>query len=130
MFKIVAMIFIGILAAIGFFDLGQEAYNACGAFARHRCPPGLRPKENGGLTEGTASHRTGHMVKSFDYLLRFSKDPNATAAKMRPAALSASLRIKARGTPSVRAILLSTIANIAAHTEPKQRPALAPYGKR
>jgi hypothetical protein len=26
MFKIVAMIFIGILAAIGFFDLGQEAY--------------------------------------------------------------------------------------------------------
>jgi hypothetical protein len=26
MFKIVAMIVIGILAAIGFFDLGQEAY--------------------------------------------------------------------------------------------------------
>jgi hypothetical protein len=26
MFKIAAMIFIGILAAIGFFDLGQEAY--------------------------------------------------------------------------------------------------------
>ena len=26
MFKVVAVIFIGILAAIGFFDLGQEAY--------------------------------------------------------------------------------------------------------
>jgi len=26
MFKIVAVVFIGILAAIGFFDLGQEAY--------------------------------------------------------------------------------------------------------
>ena len=52
MFKIVAMIFIGILAAIGFFDLGQEAYNACGAFARHRCPPGLRPKGQEMLSPG------------------------------------------------------------------------------
>ena len=58
-------------------------------------------------------------MKSFDYLFRFSKDPNATAAKMRPAALSASVRIKARGTPSVGAILLSTIANIAAHSRAK-----------
>ena len=79
----------------------------------------LRPEENGALTEGTASHSTGHRVKRFDYLFRFSKDPNVTAAKMRPAALSASVRTMARDTPSVRAILLSTIANIAAHSRAK-----------
>ena len=58
-------------------------------------------------------------MKHFDYLFRFSKDPNATAAKMRPAALSASVRTRPRGTPSVRAILLSIIANIAAHSRAK-----------
>jgi hypothetical protein len=58
-------------------------------------------------------------VKRFDYLFRFSKDPSATAAKMRPAALSASVRTRARGTPSVRAILLSIIAKIAAHSRAK-----------
>jgi hypothetical protein len=92
---------------------------ACGAFARHRSLLDLRPEENGALTEGTASHSTGHRVKRFDYLFRFSKDPNVTVAKMRPAALSASVRTMARDTPSVRAILLSTIANIAAHSVAK-----------
>ena len=42
-------------------------------------------------------------MKRFDYLFRFSKDPSATAAKMRPAALSAWVRTTPRGTASVRA---------------------------
>jgi hypothetical protein len=76
----------------------------------------LRPEENGALTEGTASHSTGHRVKRFDYLFRFSKDPNVTAAKMRPAALSASVRTMARDTPSVRAYTTEAASSSATTT--------------
>jgi hypothetical protein len=47
MFKIMAVVFIGILAGIGFFN--AESLYTCGAFARHRCSSGLQPKEGGDL---------------------------------------------------------------------------------
>ena len=90
----------------------------------------LRPEENGALTEGTASHSTGHRVKRFDYLFRFSKDPNVTAAKMRPAALSASVRTWRETHLRCGRYCSAPSPTLPRTAWPKQPPAIAPYGRR
>ena len=50
MFKILAMIFIGILTAIGFFDLGQEAYTLAALLLGIGALLDYGPKENNRLT--------------------------------------------------------------------------------